>query len=151
MIRFPFKIWKHAFSAPCIRSFYELIWKFPINDMKICHELEPKYLTANPLLKSESPRWTDFCSITGTLPRCFFVSFIIFILYIFLRVMMSQRKYINSCFWVLLMIAATLFPWGWGQHTRHASFLLLAFWLHPPLPSAHWFVASMPWFELSQM
>ena len=49
MIPFPFKICKHAFSTPCICMFSE----FPINDVKICHESEPKPLTANPLLKSE--------------------------------------------------------------------------------------------------
>lgn len=74
MISFPSKIWKHAFSATCICMFSELIWKFPTHDVKICHESEPKHLTANPLLKSESPRWTDFCSISGTLPRIFFKS-----------------------------------------------------------------------------
>lgn len=85
MILFPFKIWKHTFSTPCIYMFSELIWKFPINDVKICHESEPKHLTANPLLKSENPHWADFCSITERLPRIFF-----------LRAMMSQRKYTNS-------------------------------------------------------
>ena len=48
--------------------------EFPRNDVKICHESEPKALTANPLLKSESSRRTDFCSMTGILPKIFFRS-----------------------------------------------------------------------------
>lgn len=55
----------------CIYMSSSLIWKFPINDVKICHESEPKHLTAKSPAKNLSSHWTDFCSITGLLPKIF--------------------------------------------------------------------------------
>lgn len=80
--------------------------------------IRTKIFDSKSLLKSESAHRTDFCILTGTLPSCFFVC-------LFLRFVMSQRNCITS-FCSLLTTAATPFPGGEDQHTRHGSFLLPA-------------------------
>lgn len=118
--------------------FSELIWTFYINDVKICHELEPKYLRANLCwnlrthIKQISVLELEYCYI--------FVCWLV----CFLRSMMCQRKDIN---WTALTITATLFPEVRTSILGMVLSFSLQVWLHPSLLSAHWFVDSVTWFE----